>query len=263
MREVRVGEAAVRFEDMGRGEPVLLLHGFPTSRHLWKQVAPLLVEAGFRVVAPDLVGYGESICPPSSEPDMASEAGWMLGLLDAIGVERAHIVAHDVGTAAAQVLVTGTPERARTLVMMDGVFGDNWAMQAIAPILDWQEPARLFRVLVRQLRNSGPVRLDEQTAREVLAAYEGEEGGKRLIRAARALRPEQTAHILPRLRERAVPTRILWGEHDTYLTLDDVGRPLAEALGAGLTVLPGGHFVPLDCAAAVAAAVSEFAASAR
>jgi haloacetate dehalogenase len=58
MPVIRLGEAAVRYDDEGSGDPILLLHGFPTTRLLWKRVAPLLVEAGFRVVAPDLVGYG-------------------------------------------------------------------------------------------------------------------------------------------------------------------------------------------------------------
>ncbi len=138
---------------------------------------------------------------------------------------------------------------------MDGVHGAEWAMDAVAPILTWAQPARLFRLLVRQLRTSGPVRLDEEVAREVLAPYQGEEGGGKLIRAARALHPEQMAEIMPALRLRRVPARVLWGEHDAYLALDEVGRPLAELLGAELVVLPAGHFVPLDCPRQVAEAV--------
>jgi pimeloyl-ACP methyl ester carboxylesterase len=263
MPATHLGDVSVRFDDEGRGDPVLLLHGFPTTRFLWKRVAPLLVEAGLRVIAPDLVGYGESSCPPAVEPDMASQARWMLALLDALGIERAAVVAHDVGTAAAQFLAARAPERAAALVLMDGVHGAEWAMDAVAPILTWAQPARLFRLLVRQLRTSGPVRLDEEVAREVLAPYQGEEGGAKLIRAARALHPEQMAEIMPALRLRRVPARVLWGEHDAYLALDEVGRPLAELLGAELVVLPAGHFAPLDCPRQVAAAVVSFVAQRR
>jgi pimeloyl-ACP methyl ester carboxylesterase len=261
MPAVRIGEATVRFDDTGAGDPVLLLHGYPTSRLLWVGVAPLLAEAGLRVIAPDLVGYGESSCPASAEPDMASQAGWMASLLDAIGVRRAAVVAHDVGTAVAQLLVARAAERVRALVLIDGVHGGEWAMDAIAPIRTWTEPARLFRVLVRQLRTSGPVRLDEELVRSVLAAYEGEEGGAKLVRAARALDPRQTAQIMPALRERRVPARVLWGEHDAYLSIDAVGRPLAELLGAELLPLSGGHFLPLERPREVAAAVASFLAS--
>jgi pimeloyl-ACP methyl ester carboxylesterase len=135
---------------------------------------------------------------------MASQARWMLALLDALGVDRAAVVAHDVGTAAAQILVARAPERVAALVLMDGVHGAEWAMDAVAPIVTWAEPARLFRVLLRQLRTSGPVRLDEELAREVLAPYQGVEGGAKLIRAARALHPEQAVEIMPALRARRV-----------------------------------------------------------
>ncbi len=263
MPTVRIGEAVVRFDDEGSGEAVLLLHGFPTTRLLWKRVMPLLVKAGFRVIAPDLVGYGTSRCPLDSEPDMASQSGWMLSLLDAVGVRRAAVVAHDVGTAAAQLVVARAPERVGALVLVDGVHGAEWAMDAVRPILTWAEPARLFRVLVRQLRASGPVRLEEELAREVLEPYQGEDGGAKLVRAARALDPRQTMEIMPALRARRVPARVLWGEHDAYLSLDGVGRPLAELLGAELIALPGGHFLPLDCPAEVASAVVSFLASAR
>ncbi len=260
MTAVDLGEARVALDDAGGGAPVLLLHGFPTTRALWKAVAPALVQAGYRVVAPDLVGYGDSTCPPAAEPDMASQAAWLLGLLDALGIESATVVAHDVGTAAAQILVARAPERVRRLVLMDGVHAGEWAMEAAAPIQAWQEPARLFRVLVRQIRtgSGSPTRLAEETVREVLAPYEGEEGGAKLIRAARALHPEQVVEILPALRERRVPSLVMWGEHDAYLPAASVGRPLAELLGAELVLVPGGHFVPLDCPREVAAGVLRF-----
>lgn len=261
MTAIRIGEATVRFDDTGAGDPILLLHGYPTTRLLWKGVAPLLVNAGWRVIAPDLVGYGESSCPSAAEPDMASQAGWMASLLDAIGVRRAAVVAHDVGTAAAQLLVARAPERVRALVLIDGVHGSEWAMEAVAPILTWAEPARLFHVLVRRLRTAGPARLDEDLARSVLAAYEGEEGGAKLVRAARALDPRQTVAVLPALRERRVPALVVWGAHDAYLPIDAVGRPLAELLGADLVSLPGGHFLPLERPREVATAVATFLAT--
>jgi haloalkane dehalogenase len=264
MRVVPVGDARIELDDEGTGDPVLLLHGFPTTRHLWKRVAPALARGGFRALAPDLVGYGGSACPPGAEPDMASQARWMRGLLDALGIERVALVAHDVGTAAAQILVATAPGRVRALVLVDGVFGGEWAMDAVAPIAAWREPARLFRVLVRQLRATGAnAKLDEDAVREVLAPYEGDEGGAKLVRAARALRPEQTAGILPALRARRVPALVLWGERDAYLDVEAVGRPLAELLGAPLVPLPGGHFLPMERPDEVAANVLRFLAGLR
>jgi pimeloyl-ACP methyl ester carboxylesterase len=58
---IQVTDATITLDDVDEGAPVLLLHGFPATRYLWSRVAPLLADAGFRVLVPDLVGYGASI----------------------------------------------------------------------------------------------------------------------------------------------------------------------------------------------------------
>jgi len=223
-------------DDGGQGPPVLLLHGFPATRKLWKDVAPRLVAGGFRAIAPDLMGYGES--PDAPDVGMANQAQWVLGLLDSLRLERVAIVAHDVGTAAAQILSVRAPERVRKLVLMDGVYETEWAMDAVESIRAWEpgQAARLQPVLARRLRS----------IRDLLPAYAGEAGGARLIHAARCLDPQQTSGMTARLRETGIPVRVLWGADDAYLSPEKVGKPLADALGVPLTVLPGGHFLPLD-----------------
>jgi pimeloyl-ACP methyl ester carboxylesterase len=179
----------------------------------------------------------------------------MLDLLDALGITRAAVVAHDVGSAAAQLMVASMPERIRGLAVLDGVYAGEWAMGAVASIQAW-DPAdarRLFLVLARRLAKGRAVR-------EMLAAYEGEHGGLRLIRAARDLDPHQTVHISEALRASGVPAFILWGERDEFLPLDTVARPLADLLQADLVVLPGGHFTPMDCPEEVGAALLHFLA---
>jgi pimeloyl-ACP methyl ester carboxylesterase len=251
--QVHVTRASVTLEDTGEGVPILLLHGFPATRFLWSRVAPLLADAGYRVLVPDLVGYGASEAPAGVRVDMASQALWMLEALDVLGIGRAVVVAHDVGSAAAQLMVTSAPHRVRGLAVLDGVFGSEWAMKAIESIRTWDplEAGRIFPVLVRRLAK-GP------GLRDMLAAYEGQEGGQRLIRAARDLDPHQTELIGETLSASGVPALVLWGERDEYLPVDTVARPLAELLRAALVILPGGHFTPLECPAEVAAALREF-----
>ncbi|HYS10844.1 MAG TPA: alpha/beta hydrolase [Myxococcales bacterium] len=223
-------------DDAGSGPPVLLLHGFPATRGLWKDVAPRLAAAGFRMLAPDLIGYGAS--PDEPDVGMERQAGWLLELLDELRIERATVVAHDVGTAAAQILTVRSPARVRRLILMDGVFETEWAMGAVESIRSWDpaQAARLQPVLVRKLRS----------IRDLLGAYAGETGGRRLIHAARCLDPRQTEGMTARLKQTGVPIRLIWGADDAYLPVDTVGRPLAAALGVELEVLPGGHFLPLD-----------------
>lgn len=247
------------YGDEGVGEPVVLLHGFPCTRALWNGVAPVLVAAGHRVLTPDLAGYGASIGPA----DMSSQAEYLLTLFDALGLDRIAIVAHDIGSAAAQILTARAPRRVRKLVVIDGVHAGNWAMEAIGSIRDWPaaEASRLYKLLVRRVRTSAAHgRISDATAREVLSSYEGDEGGARLIAAARALDPRQTASLSRVLHESGVPALVLWGEHDTYLSPETVGRPLAQLLRAPFVLLPAGHFLPLELPAVVAAQLLPFLA---
>jgi pimeloyl-ACP methyl ester carboxylesterase len=250
MPTVELAEVTLELDDQGLGDPVLLLHGFPASRRLWSGVAPLLVEAGHRAIVPDLAGYGASRAAEGTAVGMANQARWMLELLDRLGLERVAVVAHDVGSAAAQLMLAAAPARLRSLAVLDGVYRSEWAMEAVESIQRWPiaDAARLMPVLVRRLGKS---------LREVLACYAGEEGGLRLIRAARDLHPAETAE----LRLEQVPALVLWGERDAYLPVDTVARPLAQQLGAELKLLPGGHFLPIDCPAEVAAALRDFLAA--
>ena len=86
MATVALGDARIGFDDFGAGDPVLLLHGFPATRRLWAQVARRLAEAGYRILAPDLVGYGESEPTPGVGVGMVNQARWMLELVCIIGV---------------------------------------------------------------------------------------------------------------------------------------------------------------------------------
>ena len=253
---IQIRDVSVCLEDDGDGPPLLLLHGFPATRQLWSRVAPLLVSAGYRALIPDLVGYGDSEAPSGMRVDMASQAGWMLELLDRVGAARPVIIAHDVGSAAAQLMVANESDRFCGLAVLDGVYAAEWAMDAIRSIQAW-DPAgahRLYPVLARRLAKNAALR-------EMLAAYQGEQGGLKLIRAARDLDPTQTADIGERLQASGVPAIVLWGERDEFLSIAEVGEPLAELLNAPLVKLPAGHFTPLDCPTEVAAALRSFLAS--
>jgi 2-hydroxymuconate-semialdehyde hydrolase len=252
-KRIELRHAVLELDDVGEGRPVILLHGFPATRYLWSQLVPLLVKAGYRLLVPDLVGYGASIAPAGLLLDMGSQSRWMLEMMDMLGIAQASVVAHDVGSAAAQIMVADAPQRVRNLVVLDGVCGSEWAIDAIASIQAWApaDAHRLFPVLARRLGKSPALR-------EMLRAYEGEQGGLRLIRAARDLDPRQTEQIAQSLRRSRVPALVLWGEHDEFLSVDKVGRPLAELLGARLAMVPGAHFTPLDCPGEVAAALQDF-----
>jgi pimeloyl-ACP methyl ester carboxylesterase len=105
--------------DEGAGTPVLLLHGFPDSSHLWRNQVPALVDAGFRAIAPDLRGFGESDRPEQVEAyALRRSLADVVAVLDALGVERAAVVGHDWGAALAWTVAAFAPERVERLVAM-------------------------------------------------------------------------------------------------------------------------------------------------
>jgi pimeloyl-ACP methyl ester carboxylesterase len=108
---------ALRVE--GSGTPVVLLHGFPDSSYVWRNQIPVLVESGFRVVAPDLRGLGESDKPQEVERyRMTTIAKDVVAILDHLGLGRAHVVGHDFGANLAWVVAGLHPERVDRLVAM-------------------------------------------------------------------------------------------------------------------------------------------------
>jgi pimeloyl-ACP methyl ester carboxylesterase len=103
----------------GEGPPVLLVHGFPDSAHLWRHQVPALTGAGMRALAPDMRGFGASERPEAVEDYRISRAvADLVAVLDALGVDRARVVGHDWGAAVAWVFAALHPERVERLVAM-------------------------------------------------------------------------------------------------------------------------------------------------
>jgi pimeloyl-ACP methyl ester carboxylesterase len=118
-RTIEIGGERFPAVDVGTGPAVLLLHGFPDSRHLWRYQIPALAAAGFRVVAPDLRGFGDAPRPPALRPYRRSLiVADILGLLDALGVQRSHLIGHDWGAAFAWRLAGSYPERFERAVVL-------------------------------------------------------------------------------------------------------------------------------------------------
>ena len=109
----------IEYEVTGDGPPVVLLHGFPDSARLWRHQVPALSAAGFKVIVPDLRGYGRSDKP--AEPEayaMRLLVNDVLAVMSAAGAERAHVVGHDWGAAIAWVVAARAPERVERLVAL-------------------------------------------------------------------------------------------------------------------------------------------------
>ncbi len=116
-RRMRVGQLTLNVAEVGSGAPVVLLHGFPDSWHLWRHQLDALARSGYRAIAPDLRGFGDSDKPePVDQYALPLLVGDVTALLDALELERVDIVGHDWGSALAWALATLVPDRVKKLV---------------------------------------------------------------------------------------------------------------------------------------------------
>jgi pimeloyl-ACP methyl ester carboxylesterase len=117
--QVDAGGVRLHVEDHGSGTPVLLIHGWPDSAYLWRHQIPFLTGHGFRVIAPDMRGFGRSDRPPQVEDyALTSVVGDVAAILDTLGIETAHVVGHDWGAAVAWLTAMFLPGRVRTLTVL-------------------------------------------------------------------------------------------------------------------------------------------------
>jgi pimeloyl-ACP methyl ester carboxylesterase len=116
-RRVKLGDITLNVGESGSGPPVVLLHGWPDSWHLWRDQIDALTKSGHRVIAPDLRGFGESDCPDDVEEyGLGKLIGDVVAVMDECQVERAAVVGHDWGAALAWLIATFVPERVERLV---------------------------------------------------------------------------------------------------------------------------------------------------
>ena len=119
--------ARMAYLDEGRGDPIVLLHGNPTSSYLWRNIIPHLTGIG-RCIAPDLIGMGRS-----DKPDLAyrfaDHARYLEGLLDALELDRVALVVHDWGSALGFDWAMRHPERVRAIAFMEAIVrpAPSWA----------------------------------------------------------------------------------------------------------------------------------------
>jgi pimeloyl-ACP methyl ester carboxylesterase len=235
----------------GAGEPVVLVHGFPTSGHLWSEVVPL-VPAGHRVVVVDLLGYGRSDRPRAERVSLRAHADRTIQLFDALGIDRACVVGHDIGGGVAQSMAIRYPERVSRLCLVDSVAFEGWPAgearlaRAVLPLARHLPPGWVLpMVRGRLLRGYADQERGAHSVAHYVRPFAGAEGRDALIRHLLELDATETAGLAPKLKDVAQPTAIVWGERDPFLPVG-IGRRLREAIPSStLDVISGArHFTP-------------------
>jgi pimeloyl-ACP methyl ester carboxylesterase len=251
----------------GGGEPVVLLHGFPTSSHLWARVAGLLPD-GHRVVLVDLLGYGRSDRPNGLPLTLRAHAERVVELLDALGINYACVVGHDVGAGVAQQLAVRWPQRVARLGLISAVAYDEWPARelrlarAMLP-LTRHLPATFLLSLLRKelLRGYGEPAAGERSVARYARPFATPQGRDALVEHLLALDASETQALAPRLKELVMPTSVMVGAHDPFVPLAVAERLAADVPNATLDVVADGrHFLPEEHPRAVADAVARLLA---
>lgn len=253
----------MRWEEEGSGEPVVFVHGIPTSPRLWRHVIPGV--RGARSLAWEMVGYGSSIEEGvDRDISVGRQADYLASWMRGNGLEDGAVVCgHDLGGGVAQILAVRHPELVRGLVLTNSICYDSWpiagvrALRAAGPLAERMPPG-MFRQVYRAFLGLGHDdrgRLDESVA-EHLPFYERADGAAAMVRQARSLDSADTMAVADSIPSLDIPARIVWGAADRFQPIG-YGYRLAYELGATLERVEGGkHFTPEDHPEPIARAVN-------
>lgn len=257
---------------MGAGAPVVLIHGTPSFSWIWRNVAPHIAAAGYRVHLFDLLGFGHSERPrdPAVDTSVGVQAPILAALMDHWGLADAHIVAHDIGGAVAQRFGIFHRDRVRTLTLIDTVSFDSWP----SPRTREQMRAGLDRLIkAPDAEHRAHFRDWLETAVSDVAGFRDEARDVYLDMIAGPVGqasffqhqvahydPRYTLEIADRLGELgAKPVQIIWGEDDAWQVVDWADKLKAAIPNAELHIVPdAGHFAMEDRPAEIAQLLTGF-----
>jgi len=264
-RKIRTFAGDVAYLRKGQGPALLLLHGIPSSSYLWRDVIDPLA-ATFDVLAPDLLGYGDSDKRLDADLSIAAQARYMVAFMESIGVHQAAVVGHDIGGGIAQLMAADEPQRVARLILVDSVVDNNWPVADIArlkePVWDQIMVNIDLRKGLRKGLEAGMVsegRVTDELVDEWTRPFQDLGGRRAYLRAARALNNRDLVSRSKHIEEIETPTLIMWGANDKFLEPQWAETLKHKLRDTTVEIIdPGGHFLPLDRPDAVAEAINRF-----
>jgi haloalkane dehalogenase len=271
-REFEAGGVRSFVREEGEGETVVLMHGIPVSSFLYRKVLPLLAERGLRGVAFDLPGLGLAERPEGLDYTWTGLGRWTGAAIDALGIDRCHLVIHDVGGPVALEWALRNRDRVRTLTVLDtplavAGFRRVWTMALAAPpgigrvwVMATRPPVARWLFYMQGIADRSATLAHEVDAH--LALLHRGDGGRAFQRIVRGFEAnaEKERLYLDGLRGAGWPAQVIWASDDPALGADQRDA-IAGALGVQPTVLPAKHFLQEDQAPAVADAIASLAGS--
>ena len=269
--QVRIHGHQVSFRRGGQGPVLLLLHGIAGSSRTWREVMPMLAER-YTVLAPDLIGHGDS-AKPVGDYSLGAHASGLRDFLALLGVERATVVGQSFGGGVAMQLAYQHPELCERLVLVDsGGLGRevSWMLRLLTvPGAEYVMPV-LFPQFARQSGNSIARFLFDRGLRserlaEMWRAYASlteAANRKAFIRTMRSVIDPggQSVSAMDRLYLAShLPTLIVWGERDEIIPVSQAYAAHEAIPGSRLEVMEGvGHFPHVERPLAFVAVLTDF-----
>jgi len=264
----------IAYRDAGAGEALLLIHGMAGSSATWRAVIPELAKR-YRVVAPDLLGHGES-AKPRGDYSLGAFAAWLRDLLDELGIRRATVIGQSLGGGVAMQFTYQHRDYCQRLVLISsgGLGPDlNWILRILSapgaelvlPVVAPQPVLNLGNKLGSWLTSAG---IKSPRTGEMWSAYcslsdrPTRQAFLRTLRSVVDYRGQAVSALGKIHVSHGLPTLLIWGEQDRIIPVAH-GYAAHEAVpGSRLEVLPGvGHFPHVESPNAVVDILDDFIAT--
>ena len=268
-RRFEAGGVRSFVREQGEGPNVVLLHGVPASSFLYRKVIPRLADQGLRAVALDFPGLGLADRPRGFDYSWSGLARWLGEAIDALELDRCHLVVHDIGGPIGCEWAVRNPERVLSLTALNTdispvTFRRPWTMQpfAIRGVGELWLRATLGPVFTALFRLQGLADRSAMTAAEIHVYRDlilRLDRGRAFLEIMRGfeLIEEKDRLLAEGLAERTYPARVIWGERDPVFGLDHMERVM-RVLGVDDSVLlPAKHFLQEDQAGPLAYAIAD------
>ena len=271
-RTFRAGGLQSFVRERGSGEAVVCMHGVPASSFLYRKVLGELARRGLRGVAWDLPGLGLAERPASFDYTWSGLGRFCGVAVDALGLERFHLVVHDIGGPVGFELAAAAPERVMSLTILNTMievdtFKRPWSMEPFARrglgeayLRTLTKPA--FRALMRLQGIEDIAAVPRAETDAYVDLLRGEDAGAAFLRIMRGFErtPAKRALYESTVRDVPYPVQIVWGERDPALKLGVHGEQARRAAGlADIHRVPAKHFLQEDQAPAIAERVARLA----
>jgi haloalkane dehalogenase len=264
---MEVDGLAVAYTDEGEGPPLLLLHGWPTSSFLYRHITPVLAR-DYRVVVPDLPGFGASSKPTDRTYSFALFASVLDALVERLGLEDLGLVVHDLGGPIGVHWALHRPGVVSRLALLNTLLYPDFDPTVIDFVMTLVDEDRRHELVsdegLREILRVGvsdPDALSDEALDGVTAPFTSDEDRRALAQAGFGLDPDGFVDIGRLLPQLQIPVLGLYGTDDKILpdVAETFARIQRDVPHAQIQALPGaGHFLQEEVSSVLAERLTEF-----